>query len=233
MSELNELWCVGIRPEGDSPHEQEPAISKEIAERGLERIRKMIEAEGNRLLIENFDDYCQVQKWEGTAEEHAANMYYTEDWFNEPIYQCKNMEQAEIAFQFGEIVHCLRSDGAEIVTADFEEAKQFYLEPAIHDVLAERKRQIEKEHYSSEHDDDYKENELPRAAVSYAGHVIARQWTFKDSAPETYQSEEAPDLWPWDLDFWKPKTPRKDLVRAAALLLAEIDRMDRSAGIKK
>ncbi|WP_171346570.1 hypothetical protein [Acinetobacter baumannii] len=27
--------------------------------------------------------------------------------------------------------------------------------------------------------------------------------------------------------FWKPKSPRQDLVRAAALLIAEIERLDR------
>ena len=39
--EKNKLWCVGICPEDDSPHEQSPAVSKEIAERALARYRAM------------------------------------------------------------------------------------------------------------------------------------------------------------------------------------------------
>lgn len=102
----------------------------------------------------------------------------------------------------------------------------------FNDVFLERKRQIDQEHYSHEHDDEYDQNELIRAASSYLSHVIGRGWVFKETCPETYQDEEAPDLWPWDLDFWKPKNPRRDLVRAAALIIAEIEKIDRSTGAK-
>ncbi|WP_240921577.1 hypothetical protein [Acinetobacter sp. SA01] len=100
---------------------------------------------------------------------------------------------------------------------------------AIKDVIGERQRQISHEFYSTEHDDEYKSNELLRAAVCYAENVLSRGWVHR-SSPNSgiYQSEEAPDFWPWDLDFWKPKSPRKDLVRAAALLIAEIERIDRA-----
>jgi hypothetical protein len=100
---------------------------------------------------------------------------------------------------------------------------------AARDVLAERDRQINQEHYSTEHDDEYTQNELLRAATCYSSHALARGWVHRSNLdPNTYQSEEAPDLWPWDLDFWKPKSPRHDLVRAAALLIAEIERIDRA-----
>lgn len=35
-------------------------------------------------------------------------------------------------------------------------------------------------------------------------------------------------LWPWDREWWKPKDRRRNLVRAAALLIAEIERLDRA-----
>lgn len=100
---------------------------------------------------------------------------------------------------------------------------------AIKDVINERQRQISHEFYSTEHDDEYKSNELLRAAVCYAENVLSRGWIHR-SSPNSgiYQSEEVPDFWPWDQDFWKPKSPRKDLVRAAALLIAEIERIDRA-----
>ena len=123
--ESKKLWCVGICPEDDSPHEQSPAASKEIAERALARYRAMTKAEGNEFMIESFDEYFQVQEWEGTTEEHQKQMFYTEDWFKEPMCQCKNMQQAEQAFKYGEIVHCYK-DGVELITSDFDEAKRFY-----------------------------------------------------------------------------------------------------------
>ena len=123
--ENNKLWCVGICPEDDSPHEQSPAASKEIAERALARYRAMTKVEGNQFMIEFFDEYFQVQEWEGTAKEHQEQMFYTEDWLKKPMYQCKNMQQAEQAFMYGEIVHCYKDD-AELITSDFEEAKRFY-----------------------------------------------------------------------------------------------------------
>ena len=101
----------------------------------------------------------------------------------------------------------------------------------IKDVINERQRQINQEFYSTENDDEYKQNELLRAAVCYAENVVRRGWVFDSNfGPDVYQEEEVPDLWPWDIDFWKPKNPRRDLVRAAALLIAEIERIDRSAG---
>ncbi len=97
------------------------------------------------------------------------------------------------------------------------------------DVLDERNRQIEKEKYSKEHDDSYQMNELTRAAASYVNNVVSRGWVFNSAYdPEAYQSEEVPDLWPWADEHWKPTNPRRDLVKAAALIIAEIDRRDRS-----
>lgn len=33
--------------------------------------------------------------------------------------------------------------------------------------------------------------------------------------------------WPWAVRWWKPKDPIRDLVRAGALIAAEIDRLQR------
>lgn len=42
-----------------------------------------------------------------------------------------------------------------------------------------------------------------------------------------------PRQWPftWWLDWWKPTTYRRDLVKAGALILAEIERLDRREGV--
>lgn len=101
------------------------------------------------------------------------------------------------------------------------------LSNAIKDVLGERSRQISVENYSTNHDDQYQNNELVRAASGYVDHVFSRGWTYSDLGSEVYQKEDVPEFWPWNEQHWKPKSPREDLVRAAALLIAEIERIDR------
>jgi uncharacterized protein YbgA (DUF1722 family) len=120
------LWCVAIRPEGDSPHQQSPAASKEIAHRAVDRYKAMALAEGNEFIIESFDDFIQVQQWHGTRKEHINKMYYTEGWFKQSMYQCVDLVTAERVFKFGEIVKCYRKGFQPIITSDFEEAKCFY-----------------------------------------------------------------------------------------------------------
>jgi hypothetical protein len=87
---------------------------------------------------------------------------------------------------------------------------------AIEDVAAERKRQIESEGWSPQHDSAHSLGEMARAAACYA---IPR-------ASSDFQVMVGL-LWPWDRKWWKPKDRRRDLVRAAALIVAEIDRLDR------
>ena len=121
------LWALAVAEEDDSPLIQKPALSKEIAERALERNRKMINAEGNSYLITHFDEFCQVQEWEGTPEQHAAEMFYTEEWFSEPMYRCTDREQTYLVFRYGEIVECVDGD-RRLVTIEHQEALRFFEE---------------------------------------------------------------------------------------------------------
>jgi len=103
---------------------------------------------------------------------------------------------------------------------------------AIADITAERERQKSAEGWTPEHDDEHEDRSIALAASCYLSHYISRQWlTEEPDGLRQYQSEELPDDWPmnWHEDWWKPKNPRRDLVRAAALIAAEIDRMDRAA----
>jgi hypothetical protein len=103
------------------------------------------------------------------------------------------------------------------------------LSKAIVDVLAERQRQIDIKGWTPEHDDEHGHGEMAGAAACYAHHVNARAWVV-GTTHDDYAQEPSPDLWPWSEDSWKPTTPRRDLVKAAALLLAEIERRDRQEG---
>jgi hypothetical protein len=107
------------------------------------------------------------------------------------------------------------------------------LTPAAHDVLEERRRQVEKG-YAANHDNQHDAGELPLAAAAYAEDAAYQVHTLKfgDTDPAwadgTRDLDNPPASWPWG-DDWKPSTPRRNLVRAAALLLAEIERLDRAA----
>jgi len=90
------------------------------------------------------------------------------------------------------------------------------IERALEDVRAERERQKTVEGWTPKHDDEHQTGDLARAAVCYAD-------------PVDKDRENAPPNWPWDEAWWNPKDRRRDLVRAAALLLAEIERLDRQA----
>lgn len=92
-------------------------------------------------------------------------------------------------------------------------------------VLAERIRQIEEEGRTPESDDVYIFNELASAAACYASPEKERMY-----APPI--SEGSPPIhWPWDPWHWKPAPHHGDrlreLTKAAALILAEMDRLRR------
>ncbi|HHZ9089687.1 TPA: hypothetical protein ACWLYC_000762 [Pseudomonas aeruginosa] len=90
------------------------------------------------------------------------------------------------------------------------------------DVQAERRRQVEAEGWTPEHDDAHSHGQMARAAACYA--------LAGSSAPNDGTAALLVSLaWPWDEQWWKPSTARRDMVKACALGLAEIERLDRVA----
>jgi hypothetical protein len=107
-------------------------------------------------------------------------------------------------------------------------------EPVAHaDVLAERRRQIEREGWTPEHDDEHSDGSMALAAACYASN--AATWAAKGTTKlqKSYSALSISFRWPWSEKWWKPKSQRHDLVRAAALILAEIERLDRAAAPKE
>lgn len=97
---------------------------------------------------------------------------------------------------------------------------------AARDVLAERHRQITEEGWTPEHDDRHDRGELAAAAACYASSAVLRAHPGRFGWPTT---RPAPEMWPWASGWWKPTGYRRDLVKAGALILAEIERLDRAA----
>lgn len=86
-------------------------------------------------------------------------------------------------------------------------------------IAEERQRQIDVEGWTPEHDDEHICGEMAQAAACYAHPNIVRRLDMVG--------------WPesWSIDYFKP-TPDdriRELVKAGALIAAEIDRLNRES----
>lgn len=88
------------------------------------------------------------------------------------------------------------------------------LSNAVQSVIAERQRHQSAEGWTPEHDDQYSKSQLLWASSCYVLNAI-------------HPFNRIPFDWPWTPEWWKPTNPRRDLVKAGALILAEIERIDR------
>jgi hypothetical protein len=106
----------------------------------------------------------------------------------------------------------------------------FMLSRAAEDVLRERAEQITREGFTPKHDDTHREGELSLAALFY---LLAVAWCNRSYAPSYLGS--TPTVrgydWPWAKSWWKPGRIRRMLVKAAALIIAEIERIDRAEAL--
>jgi hypothetical protein len=89
------------------------------------------------------------------------------------------------------------------------------------DTLGERARQRRMEGYDDAHDDLHDDFSLASAAIAYIMDARLRSTTGHGF------TEAPPSDWPWDTNDWKPKGIRQALVVAGALIIAEIERIDR------
>lgn len=87
-------------------------------------------------------------------------------------------------------------------------------------IVAERQRHIVGEGFHEARDAQYIDQQLTKAAVCYASVPIVR---VEDGM--TIDFSDVPEgLWPWDAKWWKPGTDIQCLIKAGALIAAEIDR---------
>jgi hypothetical protein len=90
-------------------------------------------------------------------------------------------------------------------------------------IAEERRRQITGEGWTPEHDDAHDDGEMAMAASSYL--------LPPDARPTWLDLSDTPEDWPWAKAWWKPSPDDRvrELVKAGALVAAEIDRLLRSA----
>ena len=89
---------------------------------------------------------------------------------------------------------------------------------AARDIVLERMRQITVEGWTPENDDAHNLGQMAGAALCYLAEDI----------PHWARQQAHGCYWPWDAEWWKPGDHRRNLVKAGALILAEIERLDRA-----
>lgn len=108
---------------------------------------------------------------------------------------------------------------------------------AITDIIAERQRQITEKGYTLDTDDIYTRHELSRGAMGY---IAAYQMPdlvdcllgTSDAAIRNKLEDLIRYFWPqrWPMTLLGPQEKRRMLIKAAALLIADIERGDRADG---
>ena len=86
----------------------------------------------------------------------------------------------------------------------------------IQEIEDERNCQIKEEGFDAEHDDSYRAGDLGMGAAAYIMSACT--------------NEPFPEGWMWQLSsVYKPTGARRDLIKAAAMIVAEIERLDRAS----
>lgn len=94
---------------------------------------------------------------------------------------------------------------------------------AIELIAAERARQVSVEGWTPGHDDEHDDGSLALAAACYAMPPDSMGRWASDIGP--------PIEWPWDDEAWKPGDRQRELVKAGALIVAEIERLQRKGSV--
>lgn len=96
------------------------------------------------------------------------------------------------------------------------------MKTGIEIIAEERKRGMEVEGWTPEHDDQHHTGDLAHAAAAYASAELYRRATSPGY-------DNTPHIWPFERKWWKPSPHDriKELAKAGALIASEIDRLNR------
>jgi hypothetical protein len=173
---------------------------------GVESVAKMLDQKADNYALEyGHDDMGAVSF--GAGKHADAKLEYHSN-----------------LIELAEEVRAMKALAASPATATRKVAEP--LTAAAQDVLIERQRQMSVEGWTPEHDDEHGPGALALAAAAYA---LDAGEALDSFAPANEQRAE-PLFWPFSSEWWKPVNPRRSLTKAAALILAEIERIDRDPG---
>jgi hypothetical protein len=100
------------------------------------------------------------------------------------------------------------------------------LGPGVKAIADERERQLQAEGFTRDSDQQYRRGELAKAATAYV-QLAAMDLEAGGRSHIAWHGPAA--VWPWAPEWWKPVDARRDLVRAGALIAAQIDLIDSQA----
>lgn len=100
-------------------------------------------------------------------------------------------------------------------------------------IAAERRRQVDEEGWTNDHDSEHRNGAMAKAAACYALPPKDRDVRSYEDIPLGGSTDRGnaryfmPSRWPWAAHFWKPCPDDRvrELVKAGALIAAEIDRL--------
>lgn len=126
-----------------------------------------------------------------------------------------------------DMMKALEADGEKLRALTGEDHGPYFIGEdqvyrIIDEIECERLRQKDEEGFDTAHDDQHVNGELALAACVYA--MPREEANSKHSSGVPVWRV----LWPWDDEWLKPTDRRRDLVKAAALIVAEIERLDRA-----
>lgn len=216
ISKLESRW-----PHGESPEERFEHYISNTIDRAPEPLRRL----GNWLShVLDEDQWTTAERMLTgacvAAEERAAAQTQhsvPDGWKLVPMDPTSQMTFVGQSLRYDAVNSIGEIYRQMLAAAPGTEVPQAWL-----DVQAERRRQITAEGWTPEHDDAHSHGQMARAAACYA--------LAGSSAPNDGTAALLVSLaWPWDEQWWKPTSTRRDLVKACALGLAEIERLDRAA----
>lgn len=146
-----------------------------------------------------------------TIADHEARGYTVLTKFKPELPGCRliTQEEWELALAQYAVGQAAGTNGATIQPS----------RRVVEELYAERRRQVTEEGFGPAFDDGWTEHQLERAAASFALFSTGR---FRDTSVGL--------LWPFSQHWLKAKTPRGALVKAGALIVAAIERLDRLEG---
>lgn len=176
----------------------------------------------------------EIKELRGAAEHWEAESRALQKLLDAALAKLAELEKQEPVAAVSEETFSANGT-SDIITRNLPIGTTLYaapVAPAQHsvpqawlDVQAERRRQITAEGWTPEHDDGHACDEIAAFACYYAMPPAVRDW---DASSTGYGDTLGKAVLP---EGWEPKTGdrRRELVKACALALAEIERLDRAA----
>lgn len=134
------------------------------------------------------------------------------------------VEQIGLALNIGDVTHAKKAkvEAARLLSLAMDEADEY---DGLGLIRAERQRQLTEERWTAEHDDGHTESEMVVASNQYSSLAAVQiRGRGEVKAPPCF----IPKNWPWEPEWWKPSDdPKRNLVKAGALIAAELDRLNR------